>query len=174
VQALPVFSPKKAADQHSNFDNAINSLALPILRKAFSDVSQIVAEQILLETSIFALGIDSTAAIRVASECREQGVQLSVADILQGRWIGGIIQILNQKTSVSTGNIKNEEVPLVIRDNVISRLKYPASSIEQILPCLAGQVYHLASWLNCGRTFYEPTWALRSREKIDSVALRKA
>ncbi|CZR55361.1 related to non-ribosomal peptide synthetase [Phialocephala subalpina] len=176
LQGLPVSTEiRQSKPETSNFYDIADTPALFIVRKAFSDVSQIPEDNIRFETSIFSLGIDSIAAIRVASICREQGIQLSVADILQGRCVGGIVRILMSKTPDTTGNGTSiVEVSSEIRNDVLARLQHPESSVEQIMPCLAGQVYHLSSWLISGRTFYEPTWALRSRTKLDADALRGA
>jgi len=147
--------------------------ALQIVREAFIDVSSIPIEKISLQTSIWSMGIDSIAAIRVASMCRRQGLQLSVADVLQGRCLGGIVRIAVVK-GVSLqieAPAETPEITAEAKKAVLSQIKYPESGIEVISPCLAGQIYHLVSWLNSGRTSYEPTWTFVSSVRIDAKRL---
>ncbi|KAL9007350.1 MAG: hypothetical protein Q9180_009686, partial [Flavoplaca navasiana] len=58
---------------------------LDAIREALSVVSQIPLKSISSDLSIFSLGLDSIAAIRVAATCRQKGYAISVADVLQGR-----------------------------------------------------------------------------------------
>ena len=165
-----------AIKENTDFQDIADSLALAIIRGAFSKVSNISEEKIAVKTSIFSLGIDSISAIRVASICRSQNIQLSVADILQGRSLGGITRLIVSKNSFSSPreDEKITNVSTEVKDAVLSRLRYPASRVENVLPCLAGQAYHLASWLKSGRTFYEPTWSFVSHAKLDQNRLASA
>lgn len=52
------------------------------IRTASSEISRIPTKHISGNASIFILGLDSIAAIQVAAICRQQGLALSVADIL--------------------------------------------------------------------------------------------
>jgi amino acid adenylation domain-containing protein len=157
----------------TDYQDVADSPILPIVRAALSEVAKISEDSISLDTSIFSLGVDSIAAIRVASICRRNDVQMSVADILQGLCLGGIVRILVSKTDVNTFKPQEQQIVLSAdeKSEIIAQIKYSENDQEEILPCIAGQEYHLASWLNSGRTFYEPTWAFYSREKLDQARL---
>ena len=175
INGLPISTQVNlVAKETSNFEDLADNPALGVLRAAFSEVSKIPAEKIDASTSIFSLGIDSIVAIQVASICRRQEVQISVADVLQGRSLGGIVRILMSKTAPLLAEEKMTSVSVDIKDAVLARLKYPTSWVENVLPSLAGQVYHLASWLKTGRTFYEPTWAFVSDTRLDHNRLAAA
>lgn len=172
---LPLSTQQKSsAKQTPGFEDIADNGAVAILRAAFADVSQIAASKIDMQTSIFSLGIDSIAAIRVVSICRRQTVKLSVADVLQGRSLGGIVRILMSKTATLLGDIKQTDISGAVKDVVLARIQHSASRVENVLPLVAGQVYHLASWLMSGRTFYEPTWAFVSDKKLDCGRLASA
>ncbi|RDW69259.1 hypothetical protein BP6252_08279 [Coleophoma cylindrospora] len=153
----------------------INTPELRVIRTAFSEVSQIPLESITSQTSIYAIGIDSITAIKVASLCRRQDVNVSVADVLQGRSLGGIAQIVASKADANK-NVQTRMTKLSAeaKEDVLARIEIDNAKVEEILPCLAGQSYHLASWLKSGRTFYEPTWPFKSSQKIDSSRLASA
>ncbi|PQE11447.1 nonribosomal siderophore peptide synthase protein [Rutstroemia sp. NJR-2017a WRK4] len=157
----------------TDYQDVAHSPILSIVRSALSEVAKIPEESISLDTSIFSLGVDSIAAIRVASICRRNHVQISVADILQGLCLGGIVRVLLSKNDGSTtkSQVQQFALPADVKSELLVRLKYSEDDQEEILPCIAGQEYHLASWLNSGRTFYEPTWAFYSREKLDPARL---
>ncbi|CAD6442000.1 a2117c05-e94e-4a0b-93fd-55f6b4e36c07 [Sclerotinia trifoliorum] len=122
---------------------------------------------------IFCMGVDSIAAIRVASICRRRDVPITVADILQGNSLGGVVRILVSKSKANTQqhDERRELLSPECKASALSLLKYPENTVEEILPVIAGQEYHLASWLKSGRTFYEPTWAFQACEKIDTARL---
>ncbi|PQE19777.1 nonribosomal siderophore peptide synthase protein [Rutstroemia sp. NJR-2017a BVV2] len=162
-----------AKKSSADYQDVAHSPILSIVRSALSEVAKIPEESISLDTSIFSLGIDSIAAIRVASICRRNDVQISVADILQGLCLGGIVRVLLSKKDGGTTKSQDQQfaLPADVKLELLARLKYSEDDQEEILPCIAGQEYHLASWLNSGRTFYEPTWAFYSREKLDPARL---
>ena len=46
--------------------------------------------------------------------------------------------------------------------------------VEDVLPCLAGQLYHLAGWLKSGRTMYEAIFTYHCRNRLDAGLLKMA
>ncbi|KAI4257962.1 MAG: hypothetical protein L6R42_005364 [Xanthoria sp. 1 TBL-2021] len=148
---------------------------LDAIREALSVVSQIPSKNITLETSIFSLGLDSIAAIQVAAACRNQGFAISVADVIQGRSLAGICRRLREKSRGPPDEPTKEIRTLITNDTatkVMSFLAMEGEDVEQILPCLAGQVYHLASWLKTYRTTREPVFTYQSymQLNVDSLA----
>ncbi len=150
---------------------------LDAIREALSAVSQIPTKNISPDVSIFSLGLDSIAAIHVAATCRQQGYAISVGDVLQGRSLGGICRRLRESSRESLDQTFGETQRLITPDTqskalAISGLK--DEHVEQVLPCLAGQVYHLASWLKTDRTSCEAVFTYQSPMHLDADLLRSA
>lgn len=146
-----------------------------LVREILADAASVSADNIAPDTSIFNIGLDSLSAIRIASICRSKGLKAGVADILQGNTLRGISQRI-QPTSRSNAQAQG---PLLrdynrIETAVLGQLGLEKNAIETILPCLGGQVYHLASWIKSGRTLFEPAWSYYSTERIDGAQLEKA
>ncbi|TGO51307.1 hypothetical protein BOTNAR_0361g00070 [Botryotinia narcissicola] len=175
LKKLPLESiPQSKMESVEDHSDVADAPMLEVVRAALAEVANLPTDSVTLQTSIFSLGVDSIAAIRVASICRRRDVPISVADILQGNSLGGIVRILVAKSKVNTQqqDATTELLSPEAKASALSLLKYPKDTVQEILPAMAGQEYHLASWLKCGRTFYEPTWAFQAREKIDIVRLR--
>ncbi|KAL8644148.1 MAG: hypothetical protein Q9226_007910, partial [Calogaya cf. arnoldii] len=150
---------------------------LDIIREALSVVSQIPSKHISPETSVFSLGLDSIVAIQVAAACRKQGYAISVADVLQGRSLAGICKRLRERNRETPGEPDKEAIPLVPSDTgtrAMALLGVADQEVEQILPCLAGQVYHLASWAKTYRTTREPVFTYKSPVKLNIDSLLSA
>lgn len=147
----------------------------PLIREILSEISGLPIDNIQPDTSIFTIGLDSLSAIRIAAQCRSHGLSAGVADVLQGNTLRGIssrVKTTRQETQVPKPPlIENYEQ---VEQAILAKLDFESSSIESILPCLAGQVYHLASWLKCGRTLFEPAWTYSSSQRIDPARLRES
>ena len=149
---------------------------LECIRIALSEVSGIPPENIPVNASIFSLGLDSISAIQVAARCRKQGHGVSVADVLQGRSLGGICRRLRDRNPEQDSQTKNQ-VTLISAESrskavVLANLK--DEDIEDVLPCLAGQLYHLATWLKSRRTTCEAVWTYRCSKNLNVDDLRSA
>ncbi|KAG8527808.1 putative NRPS-like protein biosynthetic cluster [Bacidia gigantensis] len=188
---LPLSPPPSPSPSHSPSPSPSGpveefpSEEVDVLRAALSELP---ASKIEMDTSIFALGIDSISAIGVASKCRKSGLDVSVADILLGRSVRGILRIVrSRRTSHPNPDHNNPMHAQGLDDRVLvsEGAKRAAlricgvdgvgkGEVEEFLPCLPGQVYHLASWLKSGRTLREATFAYTVAEKIDDGKLRAA
>ncbi|KAL8757773.1 MAG: hypothetical protein Q9199_001985 [Rusavskia elegans] len=71
---------------------------------------------------------------------------------------------LSPQVSVSAG----------IQSKVLALAGLRVDDVEDILPCLAGQVFHLMTWLKSGRTRSEATFSYRCREPLDPTRLLNA
>ncbi|KAF7182363.1 hypothetical protein CNMCM7691_001843 [Aspergillus felis] len=146
-----------------------------IVREVLAEVAGVPVDSIMPSTSIYNIGLDSLSAIRIASICRSRGLRASVADVLQGNTLRGISSRI---VSTVEKGIQTQE-PLIenyddVEKAVLQRLGLNKYAVETILPCLSGQLYHLASWLKSGRTLFEPAWSYYSTESIDSGKLENA
>ncbi|KAK7561800.1 BcNRPS3, nonribosomal peptide synthetase [Phyllosticta citricarpa] len=146
------------------------------IRSAMATVVNLPVEKIEPSTNIFSIGLDSIAAIQVASICRKSGVRVGVATIIQGVTLGGICRSLSQQDSEPVVQVK--ELPPVLspaeETAALAKLSIDKEYVEDILPLLAGQDYHMASWLQSGRTLYEPTWAFKAKAPLDIARLSMA
>ncbi|MCJ1238634.1 hypothetical protein MMC14_006624 [Varicellaria rhodocarpa] len=161
--------PEQHIDESSHLDEG--GPLIETIRHIMSEVSGIPVGQIGPDTSIYAIGLDSIKAIRLASKCRENDLQASVADILQGVTPAKISKLIsNAAHQLQTGGL---EPDIGLKDNELDLSNIDKKNVEIVLPCLSGQTYHLISWLNSSRTMFEPTWAYQT-EKLDSTRLEEA
>lgn len=151
---------------------------LNFIRAALSKVSQISSDDISTDVSIFSLGLDSIAAIQVAAACRKQGYTISVADVLQGRSVGGICRRLRERNQDNRASpLSDYETPLIStasKSKALIHAKVDDEDVEHVLPCLAGQTYHLAGWLRSGRTMGEAVFIYQCSEPLDVDSVRSA
>lgn len=158
----------------ASYDEAAVEQYADILRKAMADVAEVPAESIALDSSIYSFGVDSIAAIQIVSRCREAGLRISVAQILKGAVLGRICEIVAATVrDSSNGATKSREGSTLIsaehQQSALTTLSLPQEAIEEILPCLPGQEYHLMGWLHSGRTLYEPGWIYKTSLDVDRL-----
>lgn len=150
---------------------------LDAIRTALLKVSQISAENIPIGASIFSLGLDSIAAIQLAAICRMQGYAISVADVLQGRSLGGICKRFREKRSKLReidGGKEDSLVSAQSKSKALALVNVTEQDAEHVLPCLAGQLYHLISWLKSDRTASEAVFAYQCFKHLEVDSLRLA
>lgn len=151
-----------------------------ILINAVANFANTAPEQITLDTSIFSLGIDSISAITIVSVCKRKGLKLSVVDIIQGITIGRICELAFKKSQKPATSQKSNDAlsAKVLLDDAtklmaLTKLGLSETVVEDVLPVLSGQEYHLTAWLKSGRTLYEPSWVVRTRQPLDVEKLRQ-
>ena len=170
----------------------VRSDTLETVRRLLVKVSGITNENIANGASIFSLGLDSISAIQIAAEARKERVKLSVADVLQGRTVKGISQRLEQSQNKRlTTNVQTEhtvtgpshelvrdplslQVSSDIKSKVLALAGLRVDDVEDVLPCLAGQYFHLMTWLKFGRTRGEGTFTYRCKDPLDPNRLLNA
>ncbi|KAK0642682.1 Nonribosomal peptide synthetase 2 [Lasiodiplodia hormozganensis] len=183
LKDLPV-AAERVKKLEDGFEDVLPGPVLDAVRDGLAEVTQVPREEIELASNVYALGLDSIAAIQVVAFCRERGVAVSVTDILQGGTLGGIVRTLRQKkkqkkaaaaaVDPSSSAKPKELVSRAVRFAAIDLLAVDPAAVEYVLPCLSGQVYHLAGWHNSGRTLFEPTWAFVARAPVDPERLKDA
>ncbi|KAI4158074.1 MAG: hypothetical protein LQ342_007780 [Letrouitia transgressa] len=146
---------------------------LACIKEVLSEISGIALRDVAPQMTIFSLGLDSIAAIHVAATCRHRGVDLTVADVLQGRSLEGICHRYRVKRH---GQAATESIIVTPerRSKATKILKVRDEEVETFLPCLGGQFYHLASWLKSGRNRFEATWAFSCFKRVDELRLAVA
>lgn len=180
IVAAAATQVQRELDDDDGFEDVAPGPDLDAVRDGLAEVTQVPRDEVELAANVYALGLDSIAAIQVVAFCRERGVVVSVTDILQGGTLGGIVRTLRQrktkqkKAAVQRRSSKAELVGRAVRFAAIDLLAVDPAAVEYVLPCLSGQVYHLAGWHNSGRTLFEPTWAFAARTKVDPERLKDA
>lgn len=179
LQSLPL-SIQSYKSHASPPDEIEPGPGLEFVRRALSEVSGIPLDNIPVDASIFSLGLDSISAIRVAATCRKQGHDLSVADVLQGRSVRGICARLRERSldrdSDQTSHGKNQIVLVSgeSRSKALVLANVKEEAVENVLPCLAGQQYHLATWLKSRGTMCEAVFTYRCSKSLNVDNLRYA
>ena len=143
---------------------------------ALSEVSRIPPRHVSANAGIFSLGLDSISAIQVAAICRKRGYGVSVADVLQGRSSNGICRRLRERSPEPESNAENQStlISARVRSTAQALANVKDEYVEAILPCLAGQLYHLASWLKSRRTTSEAVWTYECSKRLNVDELRSA
>ncbi|KKY25492.1 putative nonribosomal siderophore peptide synthase [Phaeomoniella chlamydospora] len=155
-------------------DEDIPAATRDTLKRVLANASKLSADLIRSDTSIFSLGLDSISAIRVASNCRAEGLNVGVADVIQGNTLRGICRRIGSKKSLVPQSAEINTIPITDRQKVLETLEVKGEAIEAIVPCMAGQMYHIASWLNSRRTLFEPAWPFVSCDRLNIEKLRTA
>lgn len=181
LSQVPLVPTQTAANRstRTSFERAATEQYSSVLIQVLADIGNVSPDQLTLHSSIFSLGLDSISAITVVSACKRKSLKLSVADIIQGITIGRICELAHAKAS-KPANPASKTVsiePLLDEDTkraALSKLGLEQNDVEDVLPALSGQEYHLAAWLKSGRTMYEPSWVFHTSQSIDEDRLREA
>lgn len=163
----------------SPFDQSAMDQFLDPLRKVLSEATDTPVSSIDAQTSIFSIGVDSIVAIRVAGACRKAHIPLQTMEIMRNAKIGKLCEVAFAKSEQATPNKSTTEsngvAPLLdqeVKNAAASKLGRAEAEIQETLPVLPGQEYHLASWLNSGKTLYEPVWVFKTENGLDADRLR--
>ena len=176
LQSLPltIKSDKSHASSRDEIDPGPD---LTCIRTVLSEITRISTEDFPVASSVFSIGLDSIAAIQVAATCRKRGYDISVADVLQGRSLGGICRRLrerSQKPQDSDAKSLETLVSTETKSKAVFVTNVTNDDVDYALPCLAGQVYHLASWLKSHRAMCEAVFTYECSERLDTDALCSA
>lgn len=152
------------------------------LQQLWSKILEVEPQSIFLDHSFFQLGGDSVAAMKLVSEARREGVELTVADI----FLNHKLEAMAEKASM-TGKLVQQGfeniVPfsLLDQDTDVDRLKQDAAvscridiaSIEDMYPCSPLQEGLLAlSFKNPGE--YVMQSMLELSQEVDESAFQSA
>lgn len=113
-----------------------------ILRDVVSIVSKIPIERIGLTAPLWALGLDSVAAIQITARCRGEDLPITVADVFAGETVMGICAVYDERmrTVVYGGTGKSERDELLdpaVKSAAFQLLGIQDEQVEQVLPLLA-------------------------------------
>ena len=170
--SLPLGPPKRSSVGSESTSGDDSHPAYPVLRNMIASYCKIDVASIEPSTNIYQLGIDSISAIELASRGRNRGLPISVANILQGETLQGVLK-LSRASEATTDSIT--AVVHTIPDSQISLPSWISESdIEEIIPCLSGQVYHLALDRPASQTRPMPLFAFKVRTHLNVERLEVA
>ena len=141
-----------------------------LLRRILAQESGVPYDEVSRNTSIFTMGLDSISAIKIASACRTQGLELGSGDIIQGQTPCGILRLHQARNS--RPSFGEREVDISSKELDLDFLK--PGDIGTVLPCLSGQIYHLSNFFSGGYSMHYPTFAYQCKKPVDHVRLRRA
>lgn len=158
----------------NGLDNSWSPAEEPI-RSILASVSNIPAEEITKEATIFHLGIDSISAIKVSSLLRKQKIILSVSDMLRASSIQNMIKLTKHPRPT---NIQNGErkawLEMSADSKILSDLEghgIDQKTVEGILPATPGQIYMLETWKHSSGKLFYPDFFYKVKGRISQGQL---
>ncbi|THC89053.1 hypothetical protein EYZ11_011502 [Aspergillus tanneri] len=121
------------------------------LQKLWASALKFEPSQISANDNFFSLGGNSIAAMQVAALARDEGVNLSAADMFEQQDLGHLATFLEGKIAVQQSKLPNQPFSLAASD-ILSSLDIDA--VEDVLPVTGPQVVSLTqrSLLCCSFT----------------------
>ncbi|OAL63254.1 nonribosomal siderophore peptide synthase SidC [Trichophyton rubrum] len=147
------------------------------IRDLLSAMSKVDKKRISMDTTIFALGLDSINAIQIAGRFRKVGYEISAADILEGPSIREIALVLQGSKSkdcvgLTLHNFDFDSFQSLHLPSICDKLGLLESSVEAIRPCTPPQAGMLASFINSEGLLYFNSLTLKSPTPLNLIALR--
>ena len=124
------------------------ALILPSPRQASRLRSARLAARPSPTAPLWALGLDSVAAIQITARCRVQGLGITVADVFAGETVMGICNVYDERVrSIGEGRRENDDrekvlVEDAVRKEAIGKLGVKEEQVEEVLPLLAVSPLH--------------------------------
>ncbi|KAH8430823.1 uncharacterized protein LDX57_008487 [Aspergillus melleus] len=142
-------------------DQSISKAALTpmgeVLRNILASLLQVPRDSIHGETSFFRIGGDSVSAMQLVSQCRSQGLIISVTDVLKYKTVSKIAQRLQKKDLLTSAPAVQESEPI--------ETAFSLSPIQQL-------------WMDAVPTdeipVFTQSFLLRLRQDVSPVALERA
>jgi amino acid adenylation domain-containing protein len=132
------------------------------IREIISSFTDIPADKIDKDISIFRLGLDSINAVQVAARLRKQGQKVIASDILEHPSIAQLSSFLTQNGGIA---IQAETAydfatfEIAHRDLICSRIGIPSENVEAVRPCTAVQQGMIAQTLHSrGEEYVNSMW----------------
>ncbi|KAH8431051.1 uncharacterized protein LDX57_008712 [Aspergillus melleus] len=177
--ALPLHTSPLETLTEEGTDASDSAHHIEMIKEILGRVTGTPVEQIQTNSSIFALGVDSILAIDISARCRDSGLQLSVADVIQGKTVQGISSLAAKRLLTSSEPAVTVTAPKFIVDSqskakALEALCLTDAEVEIILPCLSGQLFYISRWLESGCRLWEFTFAFKSRVRLDEEQFKHA
>ncbi|CAO1635232.1 unnamed protein product [Sympodiomycopsis kandeliae] len=159
--------------------------AVRAVRDALCRTTKLDPSKITMSSGLASLGLDSIAAIQVASHARRAGVQLAPADIVRSPTVRALyILVLKQQTLLSKSTVDETSIPLAKRDPAQLPEALLRKAEAKLLPSLKGKVSAwkptpgmetvFNSWQSLNGHFAQMVLIRQAASTIDSTRLVKS
>ncbi|KAL6703327.1 hypothetical protein ACN47E_009745 [Coniothyrium glycines] len=189
VSSLPEFqtvenphftSAQARLTEHDNVQ-PLTPLACKI-RGVLSTVSKIPEDGITQDMTIFHMGLDSITAIKVSSMLRKQDIVLSVGDMLRAGTVSRMAEAVDARDVTLVNVDKSDHASVIHRVMTTAGIDDAAkilqagnmTSVDELLPVTAGQLYMLSMWLNSNGANFWPEFKYRIHGEVSLEGLQNA
>ena len=178
-----ISEPNPESDSlHEEFEWKEDTITATI-RSLLSRFSKVPEQLIRGATSLASMGIDSIAAIQVASLAREQGMFVSPVTIIQSTNVDELmVKVREEKMEGSSGSDSaasprpvSVEIPPPLADVISTTMpRHLRQYIEAIYPVSPGMEWMIGAWQNSGGCRYQHAFVHRVRGRVEVQRLEQS
>lgn len=146
------------------------------LRKSISIVSGVPEQDILKDSTIFQLGLDSVTVLKLPAHLKNYKLHLTVSEIMRHLTIQDMADHLLGKQELESNAPANVEVdvdlilaqstPSIDQDQ-LKQLIDTSGEIDYIMPATAGQTYMIRHWQNSQGSLFQATFEFKLSSGYD-------
>jgi aryl carrier-like protein/NRPS condensation-like uncharacterized protein len=149
------------------------------IRKALHQISQFPEDQILKDTTIFHLGLDSILILKLPALLKQYGIKLSVSTILKDQMIWAMARSAQNSASLKkeTLNIEavlTDSISELDLSSTISDLTKEVGEIQYVMLATAGQTYMVRQWQATQGAMFYHTFTYEFLGQVDKPKLEAA
>ncbi|TGO63093.1 hypothetical protein BCON_0015g00220 [Botryotinia convoluta] len=146
------------------------------LRKSISFVSGVPEKDILKDSTIFQLGLDSVTVLKLPAHLKNYKLHLTVSEIMRHLTIQDMADHLIGKQGLESNTPANVEVDVDLIlvqstpsiDQVqLEQLNDTFGEIDYIMPATAGQMYMIRHWQNSQGSLFQATFEFKLSSGYD-------
>ena len=144
-----------------------------IITETLAQVSKVPMAEVMPESTIESIGIDSISAIKVSALLRKQSIRLSVSEIVRAKTPARMTELLEARTEqpriveTSSSEILTDIVQKHSLQDAVARAGVDSGDVEAIMPAIAGQVYMISMWQKTSGQMFSPTFSYQLDTNLD-------
>ena len=144
-----------------------------LLRDVISGLTGVSSNNVLTETELVSIGIDSISAIQISARAKKVGLRISSGDIASSSTFGDLGAHLMTQLSVhhAEHHVTSEEPPYDYRPYVDPDI---SSKARSILPVSAGMEWLIAGWQRSNGRLFHYAFPFEFGRKMNSRDVRSA
>ncbi|KAK4195852.1 putative peptide synthetase [Triangularia verruculosa] len=159
--------------------DAVWGSAESMIREVLADVSGIPVESILMNHSIYNLGLDSITAVKASSALQKRGIKIRFRDLLRAKSISEMATMLHHDPPLGAVNEIGLEKELSLLDgldvsDILSAAGLDPSTVESVLPATSMQVHMLSVWQNTQGAIFYPDFRYELVGDVDLQSIIRA
>ncbi|KAM0165803.1 hypothetical protein ACHAQE_002136 [Botrytis cinerea] len=155
------------------------------IRKSISFISGVPEKDILKDSTIFQLGLDSVTVLKLPAHLKNYNLHLTVSEIMRHLTIQDMAGHLAEKQDSQSNTPANVDVDVdvdlilaqstpSIDETQIKQLNESFGEIDYIMPATAGQMYMIRHWQSSQGSLFQATFEFRLSSGYDSQLLDSA